>query len=252
MTIVAGNLYAGTQMGVWEINLRDSNACSQVSFNPPSVTVGSGSQSVTVEVYVADGCAWNATSNATWTTIATYGSTHGHGLVTVSTASNAGPATSLRTAKLKIAGKALTLTQLGGPALVQNGSTITLTRQGACVTAKPNGLALGTAPCHAGDPTQQFTLQRIPNPPGFFVTNSSSGGCWDVSYGALQTGTPVLNYPCNFGPNEFFRLRPQPDGGWNVQPSLTLGATPLCVRIGATRATEALCSASQEVSIAPG
>jgi hypothetical protein len=103
---VAGQSVTVTQNGA---------ACSfTVSPTSPSIGRSGGASSVTVTT--TSGCAWTATSNASWLTVTSGAS--GSGSATVSYAAAANTATPTRTGTLTVAGQTVTVTEtasLGGP-----------------------------------------------------------------------------------------------------------------------------------------
>jgi uncharacterized protein (TIGR03437 family) len=76
-----------------------------------SVVVGSSGGNSSVQVTTAAGCAWTASSNAPWLSIASGTSGTGNGQVTFSAQANGGSA---RTGTLTIAGRTFTVTQNSG------------------------------------------------------------------------------------------------------------------------------------------
>ena len=82
------------------------------SINPTSQSVpAAGGPGTAIAVTATSGCAWTATSDASWITNVTPGSGSGNGLVNFTVAVNTGPA---RTGSLTIAGRRFTVTQANG------------------------------------------------------------------------------------------------------------------------------------------
>jgi len=75
---------------------------------PTLRSVGARADEVTVEVRTAAGCAWTASSNASWMTVASGGSGAGDGSVRLAVAANPG---AIRTGTALIAGQAFTVEQ---------------------------------------------------------------------------------------------------------------------------------------------
>jgi hypothetical protein len=96
---VAGQTLTVTQSGV---------ACN-FSVSPTSRTLTSAAGSSTTAVTVAGGCTWNATSSASWLTIASGASGNGNGTVTFNATANT--STSQRIGTLTVAGQLVTVTQ---------------------------------------------------------------------------------------------------------------------------------------------
>ena len=91
--------------------VNQAGSCSS-SINPTSQTVGAGSSTAaSVAVTTPAGCAWTATSNASWLTITQGASGTGNGSVTFTVAATTG---SERTGTLTIAGQTHTVTQTSG------------------------------------------------------------------------------------------------------------------------------------------
>jgi hypothetical protein len=82
------------------------------SINPTSQTIGAGGGAATaVAVTSTAGCAWTATSNASWITITQGATGSGNGTVAFTVASTTGPE---RSGTLTIAGQTHTVTQTSG------------------------------------------------------------------------------------------------------------------------------------------
>jgi hypothetical protein len=116
---VAGTKYAivvdGYNRATGNISLSVALAGAPCTYgiSPVSGSFSSSGGSGTVSVTTAGGCAWTATSSATWITVTGGGGTSGSGTVTYSVVSN--PGTSLRTGMMTVAGQAFTVTQAGTP-----------------------------------------------------------------------------------------------------------------------------------------
>ncbi|MBI2214820.1 MAG: pre-peptidase C-terminal domain-containing protein [Acidobacteria bacterium] len=87
-----------------------SSACTY-TVTPTSQQVGAAAGSGGVTVTAQSGCSWNAASNVSWLTITSGASGSGNGNVGYSHAENTG--TSSRSGTMTIAGKTVTITQLG-------------------------------------------------------------------------------------------------------------------------------------------
>lgn len=110
-----------------------SAACTY-AIAPTSQAVGAGGGSVAVSVSAPGGCAWTATSNAPWVTIASGASGTGNGTVTLSVSANA--STSARSGTVTIAGQSFTVQQSGVSctyALVPTGTSVGAARGTATV-----------------------------------------------------------------------------------------------------------------------
>ena len=148
--------------------------CSYV-LSAASMSVGSSSGSTNVTVTAPAGCAWTASSGATWVSmITTSGS--GTGAVSFSYATNS--ATTSRTATLTIAGQSFTLTQAGVPcsytvgtttvnlaATATTGNSVPVTATSGCgwtATTTASWLTLTTA-SGTGSGTLVFSAAANPN-----------------------------------------------------------------------------------------
>ena len=96
---VAGQSYRLSQAGL---------PCSY-TISPASATIAAAGGAGTVAVTTTAGCAWTATSNATWASITAGASGTGSGSVRYSVAANT--ATSARSATLTVGGKSVSLSQ---------------------------------------------------------------------------------------------------------------------------------------------
>jgi len=107
--VSGNNLFAGTLGGgIFFIPLT-SLACAY-EIAPANQSFGNAGGSGSVAVTTSPGCAWTASSNASWIVI-TGGGGSGNGTVTYSVAANLNA--SVRTATLTIAGRTFTVTQAG-------------------------------------------------------------------------------------------------------------------------------------------
>lgn len=98
--IIAGQTFTVTQYGI--------NNC-KFSISPTSTSFAKNGGTGTVNVAVSSGCGWTATSNASWVTVTSGGSSMGSGVVTYSvTVNNSNLA---RVGTMLIAGKTFTVKQ---------------------------------------------------------------------------------------------------------------------------------------------
>ncbi len=128
-TVVNGKVYVGTTNGVGAFGLLCSYAIA-----PQSITVAAAASSQTVNVIATNGCAWTATSNATFLTITAGASGNGNGTVAYQVAANTG---TTRSGTLTIAGQAFTVTQTGtsAPTLNLSRTSLNFAYSGATVTS---------------------------------------------------------------------------------------------------------------------
>ena len=101
---------AGKSWGIYQEAL--AQTCTY-SISPTSQSITSAAATGSVGVTTATGCAWTATSNATWISITSGATGTGNGTVNYSVAANTG--TSSRTGTLTIAGQTFTVTQAAAP-----------------------------------------------------------------------------------------------------------------------------------------
>jgi len=104
-----GGTAASTRSNTFAFTVPCTPTISPTSSNLTTSAAATGS----VNVSVATGCAWTATSNATWITISAGAAGNGNGTVSYSVAANTG--TTSRTGTLTIAGTTFTVTQAGAP-----------------------------------------------------------------------------------------------------------------------------------------
>ena len=178
------------------VNVVQGSGCAH-TVNPTSVNAGPGASNGTIQVGAAVGCAWSATSAASWVTIAGGANGSGEGQVQFSIAANVGPA---RTTSLSVAGHTVTIAQASGctysvsptsqdvgpgPA---SGSTSIATGAGCPWTSSSNVEWISVATPSGSGPAQvTFSTQANPGPPrsGTFVlvgqvftVNQSSACTW--------------------------------------------------------------------------
>ena len=102
------------------VNVVQGSGCAH-TVNPTSVNVGPGASNGTIQVGAAVGCAWSATSAASWVTIVGGANGSGEGQVQFSIAANVGPA---RTTSLSVAGHTVAIAQASGCTYAINPSSV--------------------------------------------------------------------------------------------------------------------------------
>ena len=96
--------------GMWDLSVPVPAACAY-SLSVASITPAASGGSYSVTVTAPSGCAWTATSNATWLTITSGVTGSGNGTVNGSVAANT--STASRTGTLTVAGQTFTVNQAG-------------------------------------------------------------------------------------------------------------------------------------------
>jgi hypothetical protein len=91
------------------LTVQQAGACT-FGIKPDNYHSGRGPDTISIDVTATSGCAWTATTDAAWVTIASGRSGSGNGVVRLEIPANSGPA---RTAVITIAGRAFTLLQNG-------------------------------------------------------------------------------------------------------------------------------------------
>ena len=86
---------------------RGAGGCTY-TLSPTSASIGVAAASGSFSVTAGAGCAWNATSNASWLTIGASSGTSASGTLNYSATANSGPA---RSATITVGGQAFTVSQ---------------------------------------------------------------------------------------------------------------------------------------------
>jgi hypothetical protein len=113
--LIEGQLHSITQSGI-ECNF---------SMAPTTATFPHTGGNRTVNVTVAAGCGWTASSNAAWLVVTSGGSGNGNGVVSYSVAPNSSAGT--RTGRITVSGKFIDVTQSSGPliaSIVRDGKSL--------------------------------------------------------------------------------------------------------------------------------
>jgi hypothetical protein len=123
------------------VSVQQKPAPCRFEIAPPAQTIGPAGGTIVVSLTTLAGCAWQASTAATWISIAeTSGS--GSGSITLRVAANAGGS---RNASVLIAGQSLTLTQAAAPTqdcvLTLDHLTQAVAAAGGAVTVAVNGAA---------------------------------------------------------------------------------------------------------------
>lgn len=203
------------------------------SIAPAGQSIGADGGSATVTVTTGAGCAWTASSNASWVSFTSGAAGNGSGTVVYSAATNA--AQDPRTATLTIATQAHTLTQQG-----RTPQECTLTLQPGSVDL-PKDAASGS---FAVNGTGTCAWTAVSNADWLLVTSSPEGtGSGTVSYALSRNhAIPARSGAIAVG-QEVFIVRQQGDTGnceYSVAPvefSPCMAATTLKVTV----TTDAVC-----------
>jgi photosystem II stability/assembly factor-like uncharacterized protein len=242
MSVMGGNLYAGTGASVWEMSLAGQQPCSQVTVNPPSLVAPSSAGTYSFDVSIPANCSWETRSTASWAALQSHGMTEGPAIPQVTLADNTAAGSATRTTTLTIAGQQIPVTQLGGPDPVQGGSLVTLSNGGGCVTVASDEATLETQACTSDNTSQNFTLQLISGSQYRLINSVYGQQCINVYSDAIQIGSQVAEYPCATPPasNEIFTLQPQTNGSW----TLVGNDSRLCLSVGSSGTVQSVCSVS--------
>jgi hypothetical protein len=165
----AGGARSGTlTIGGKTFTVNQAAACLY-AINPSTQSISAaGGAGSSVAVSTAAGCAWTATRNAAWLTIAAGASGSGNGSVAFSVAANSGSA---RTGTLTIAGHAFTVLQGGACTYSINPTSHTIGRKG------------GKGPNIA-----------VSAPAGCSWTAASNDGWLTITSGASGTGNDTVKF----------------------------------------------------------
>jgi Bacterial pre-peptidase C-terminal domain/Putative binding domain, N-terminal/Viral BACON domain len=101
--------FSGTATGSYNLTLSGAASCAY-TINPTGQSFTSGGGSGSLNVNVAAGCAWSATSNASWLTVNSGASGNGNGTVSYSVQANTGAS---RVGTLTVAGQTFTVSEDG-------------------------------------------------------------------------------------------------------------------------------------------
>ena len=168
VTVTATSAANANNTGSATITLTPST-CSY-ALTAPGASVGAAAGAATVGVTAGTGCAWTATSNASWLTITAGASGTGNG--TVSYAYTANPSTAQQSGSLTIAGQTFTVTQAGAT------GAFSLTPPSASLSAA------GGAETVSLTATPSNAPWTIGTPPAWITITSPTSG----------TGSAVISY----------------------------------------------------------
>lgn len=101
----------GSDSGTWSVTKQGSQAACTFSTSPSSASFSSTGGTGVISVSTAAGCNWSASSNVAWITITSGVGGTGSGVVNYSVGVNS--AASTRTGSLAVAGQTITVTQSG-------------------------------------------------------------------------------------------------------------------------------------------
>lgn len=198
------------------------------AISPDSRTIPSSGGSGDVSVTAGDGCAWTASSNQSWISIASGASGSGNGTVRFSVASTSGPA---RSGSLTIAGHTFTVNQGQGctfaispdnqsiPAAGASGTVAVTAGAGCPWTAISNQswISITSGASGSGDGTVRFTVAPTSGP-GRSGTMTIAGRTFTVNQGpgctfSLSSGSATV--PAAGGTGSF-DVRSASGCGWSA------------------------------------
>ena len=162
---VAGKTFTITQGGV--------DCAFSLGSNSQYFSIGQASSSVTVNAS-SPGCAWTATSDASWVSITAGSTGNGNGSVGFTVFGNSGPA---RAATITVAGREFHITQGTGGIFVLSAQNIAL----------PPGGGTGTFTFTANDPGCGW--DAVTGDPSVTINGSSSGN----GNGTIMVSAPLNN-----------------------------------------------------------
>jgi hypothetical protein len=193
------------------IAITQSPGCS-FSITPESATAPSAASTGKVTVSAGSGCAWTASSNAPWLTIASGSAGSGSGEVQYAAAATAGPA---RSGTITVAGRTFTLNQGEGCAFTLSPTFTTIDDDGGqgsfavqagsgcgwSATSTVPWVTISSGASGTGDGTVRFTAGRNTGPSrsgaitaaGKTFTVSQGNGC------SIALASPTFNAPAAGG-----------------------------------------------------
>jgi hypothetical protein len=177
--------------------------------SPTSASPTAAGGAASVSVTTAAGCAWTATSNATWITITSGASGSGNGTVNYTVAANTGPA---RSGTLTVAGQTVTINQAAGCSFTASPTSASPTAAGGAAS-----VSVTTASGCAWTATSNATWITI--------TGGASGtgnGTVDYSVAANSTSSARTGTLTVAGQtvtiNEAVATQPAPPGNLRIRP----------------------------------
>lgn len=172
-TVRTGTITIGGQT----FTVGQSGRSCLVGFNPSSATIGASGGGYTVDVTIATGCTWAATSSQPWITIASGGSGTGPG--TIGFAVDANPGLSVRTGMISVAGGSFQISQVSSCSYSVSPTSVSAGAGAASV----NVFVFTAAGC---------SWTATSNAPWLTVTSGSGtgGGTVTLSASANTTGAP--------------------------------------------------------------
>ena len=124
-------------MGGQQFTVNQAEACT-FSITPENVTLGAAAGSTSVGVTATAGCAWTATPNASWITVASGASGSGNGTVHLNVEANTG---GTRSATATIAGRTFSISQTGGCTFAVAPDTLSATAAGGAARVEVTAAA---------------------------------------------------------------------------------------------------------------
>jgi len=176
-------------------------ACTfSVSPTAPTATASGGPASVTVTA--GTGCAWIATTNATWMTISSGGSGSGNGTVNYTVAANTG--SSSRTGTMTVAGQTVTVTQTAtctfsvsptdsNMTSAGGAASVSVTAGTACgwtATSNVTWMTVTSGTSGTGNGTVSYAVDPNPSPPARTGTLTVAGQTVSVTQAKGASSPP--------------------------------------------------------------
>ena len=228
---IAGQVFTVTQ----------SPGCT-IEVSPLSFNVEAGGGARTINVIAGSGCAWSASANQPWITIAAGSSGSGSGTVTINVAADNGPS---RSGSITVAGQTVTITQGEGctfaiapdsQSVASSGGTgsVTVTAGAGCAWTATSGqpwITITSGSSGNGNGTVNFTVAST-NGPSRSGTMSIAGHTFTINQGqgcSFSLATTSASAPAG-GASGNFDVRAADGCGWAANSnanwlSITAGAT---------------------------
>jgi photosystem II stability/assembly factor-like uncharacterized protein len=206
-------LYSTSSQGVWALPLSERKGCGSGMMVAPRepISMGSRGGETLLEVYANDGCNWTAEASGTdWIRLRTTPNA-----VTIRVEPN--PESTVRTARLTVAGEIFEVSQQAGVDPVVSGGLVQLAQGEECLAPgedKWQGFRrFQFRPC----PTEPvFQLWRRRDRFYSLRLRTEARNCADPT-GDVQAGLPLVVHPCWGVDHQAFRFLPGPAGQHRIR-----------------------------------